>query len=221
MKKLLTASALAIGFMAGAAQAAPVITFTGGGSGPAAGTSVFQGFDVAAGTTIGTNTKVYSASMPLPSAPSASRPTGATGNYAATGANGSYTISFAASKIFSFVIGSLDSYNEVVLRYTDGSLAGDYLGAQIIGATTQSGAAGFTFGSTTSATNNGLVTFTETGPLSLGSVQFLSGSTDSFEYDTLSASGVPEPAAWGMMILGFGMVGGAMRRRSSVKVRFA
>ncbi len=35
--------------------------------------------------------------------------------------------------------------------------------------------------------------------------------------------GVPEPATWGLMILGFGAVGGAMRRRQSVstKVRFA
>lgn len=42
---------------------------------------------------------------------------------------------------------------------------------------------------------------------------------------TFSASlaGVPEPATWGLMILGFGAVGGAMRRRQSIaaNVRFA
>ncbi len=40
---------------------------------------------------------------------------------------------------------------------------------------------------------------------------------------SLSVAGVPEPAAWALMILGFGAVGGAMRRRQSVaaKVRFA
>jgi hypothetical protein len=40
---------------------------------------------------------------------------------------------------------------------------------------------------------------------------------------TLSAAGVPEPATWALMIMGFGAVGGAMRRRQSVavKVRFA
>lgn len=39
----------------------------------------------------------------------------------------------------------------------------------------------------------------------------------------LSAAAVPEPATWGLMILGFGAVGGAMRRRRSVtaKVHFA
>ena len=35
------------------------------------------------------------------------------------------------------------------------------------------------------------------------------------------ASGVPEPATWGMMILGFAMVGGALRRRPTVNVSYA
>ena len=33
--------------------------------------------------------------------------------------------------------------------------------------------------------------------------------------------GVPEPATWALMILGFGAVGGAMRRRTRASVRFA
>jgi hypothetical protein len=36
-----------------------------------------------------------------------------------------------------------------------------------------------------------------------------------------NTGGVPEPAAWAMMLTGFGLVGGAMRRRPSVKVSFA
>lgn len=35
------------------------------------------------------------------------------------------------------------------------------------------------------------------------------------------ASGVPEPAAWGMLISGFGLAGAAMRRKQNVRVRFA
>jgi hypothetical protein len=40
---------------------------------------------------------------------------------------------------------------------------------------------------------------------------------DNITYDVrpIVAAGVPEPATWAMMILGFGMVGGAMRRRKS------
>ncbi len=38
---------------------------------------------------------------------------------------------------------------------------------------------------------------------------------------SLSNTGVPEPAAWAMMLAGFGLVGGAMRRRSKVAVTFA
>jgi hypothetical protein len=37
----------------------------------------------------------------------------------------------------------------------------------------------------------------------------------------LPAGGVPEPATWGMMILGIGLTGGAMRRKQNSAVRFA
>jgi hypothetical protein len=41
-------------------------------------------------------------------------------------------------------------------------------------------------------------------------------------FDTISVSAAPEPATWALMIGGFGMVGGAMRRRRvSAKVTFA
>ncbi len=55
-----------------------------------------------------------------------------------------------------------------------------------------------------------------------GSIQFTSfdrtTSKDAF-LDNVRIAAVPEPATWAMMIFGFGMVGGAMRRRQ--KVRFA
>lgn len=53
-------------------------------------------------------------------------------------------------------------------------------------------------------------------------------STDDFAvgdiYTTSALAGVPEPATWGMMILGFGAIGGAMRRRKAqvtTKISFA
>jgi len=39
--------------------------------------------------------------------------------------------------------------------------------------------------------------------------------------DAVSVSAAPEPATWAMMILGFGFVGAAMRRKSAVRAVFA
>ena len=38
---------------------------------------------------------------------------------------------------------------------------------------------------------------------------------------TVTVGGVPEPASWAMMIAGFGLVGGAMRRRLSASICLA
>ena len=49
-----------------------------------------------------------------------------------------------------------------------------------------------------------------------------SGSLKSWSVQLTGNTGaVPEPATWAMMIAGFGMVGGAMRRRSKVTVSYA
>lgn len=49
--------------------------------------------------------------------------------------------------------------------------------------------------------------------------QVVNGSQDLTFSATISA--VPEPASWALMILGFGFVGGAMRRRSRMSVTYA
>lgn len=55
-------------------------------------------------------------------------------------------------------------------------------------------------------------------------IQFVSfdgtASKDVF-LDNVSISAVPEPASWALMITGFGLVGGAMRRRQAVRVTYA
>ena len=57
--------------------------------------------------------------------------------------------------------------------------------------------------------------------LNQSNLYFTAGS-DGFSISTSGlAGGVPEPATWAMLILGFGVVGGAMRRRHSVNVRYA
>lgn len=78
-----------------------------------------------------------------------------------------------------------------------------------------------------SATFNGLGTQTAgSGPLALAAgfstlqrydLTFTGAGTFN---DTIQISGVPEPTTWGMMILGFGLMGGALRTRKT-KVAFA
>ena len=114
---------------------------------------------------------------------------------------------------FGFVLGSLDTYNALRLEFTDGTFQ-DYFGGQIINDLS------FPSGNQIVGETNGFVSYRSTGPL-ISRVTFSSGQ-NSFEFDNIAA-GVPEPATWALMILGFGAVGGAMRRRQAVaaKVRFA
>lgn len=47
------------------------------------------------------------------------------------------------------------------------------------------------------------------------------GAEHAFYLDGARLAGIPEPAAWAMMLAGFGLVGAAMRRREKVAVTFA
>jgi hypothetical protein len=55
---------------------------------------------------------------------------------------------------------------------------------------------------------------------SAGSLTFINDDGASAAF-TASLSAVPEPATWAMMLLGFGMMGVALRQRTRVTVRFA
>lgn len=64
------------------------------------------------------------------------------------------------------------------------------------------------FGASNLTLNSGLLT------LDLGKVTFTEGSSFQVRFDQTPPQGaVPEPATWALMILGFGVVGTAMRRR--------
>ncbi|MEO9468742.1 MAG: PEPxxWA-CTERM sorting domain-containing protein [Parasphingorhabdus sp.] len=54
------------------------------------------------------------------------------------------------------------------------------------------------------------------------SIRFGDSQAGRLTVTDLAAGGVPEPATWGMMIFGFGLIGGAMRRqrKANVKVNF-
>ena len=210
MKKLLTASVLALGFWAGAAQAVTVVSFNAGSGTPAPGTVVFQNFDAPApGSSIGSNAFVFNTDI----SGVADRPAfGSTGNYAAVAGGGNYSVNFGPTNLFSFTLGSLDTYNSLLLRFADGT-SQLFSGGQI------TNDAAFDSGNQTSAETNGTVSYRVTsGALITGATFTATGN--SFEFDNL-ATAVPEPAAWGMMILGFGLVGGVLRRKPSVQFKLA
>lgn len=68
----------------------------------------------------------------------------------------------------------------------------------------------------TSAPNGTLRFFGVTSPVAITSIAFRGpGQWDSFGYDDMvvGSMGVPEPATWALMMLGFGAIAGALRRR--------
>lgn len=114
--------------------------------------------------------------------------------------NGTYTINLpTGTTMLSFLVGTLDSYNTVQLITSTGSYVLN--GAGIAGGMIALGGG-----------TGGSVTYTFAPGETLLSAIF-SSDTKSFEIDSI-ASATPEPATWGMMILGFGLAGGAMRRRT-------
>ncbi len=122
--------------------------------------------------------------------------------------NGTFNVALGAGvQVFSFVLGTLDNYNSVTLTFADSStllLSG--LGI-ISGAAnnTAAGAAPASFGQT------GRVTYDLGGQSAITNIAFTSTQA-AFEIDDLAAA-APEPAAWALMILGFGLVGYQLRSR--------
>lgn len=189
------------------ASAATGVSFNGGSGALPADVTVFQDFEgFSAGTpgaAIGPNAFVYNDSV---SGASARPAHGSTGNFGTVLSGGSYDVSFAATNAFSFVLGSLDTYNMLTLKYADGS-SQDYMGGQIINDLS------FPSGDQISGETNGVVTYrVTTGPKLVGATFTSSGN--SFEFDNLATGAVPEPATWAMMIGGFGLIGAASRRRA-------
>lgn len=207
------ALALAGLIAAAPAQAAPTVTFFAGSGATVPGTTVFQNFDgFAPNASIGTN----AIASPSNQANAARPMFGSTGNFGAVLSGGSYTVNFAAASVFSFVLGSLDTFNTLTLYLSDGTSQA-YQGGQIINDLT------FPSGNQISGETNGVVRFNAgTGPSIVGA-QFQS-TGNSFEFDNLAnTAAVPEPATWAMMLLGFGAMGSMLRTRRThgPRLRFA
>jgi len=149
------------------------------------------------------------------------RPFGGSGNYYAVGPSTATpgTVLFGLPGIgqISFIWGSIDQYNS--LTFTDA--AGNPLGAAytFTGSYIASLIPGLANGNRTSANTNPLVTFVFGGSdIGLIGGMQLTSQQNAFEIDNIGViSGVPEPSTWAMMLLGFGAVGLAVRRRRSSK----
>jgi PEP-CTERM motif len=209
IKKLLAIGAMAIAFPA---QAAVVINYTPGLSPPPPGLTVIEDFESFAPlASIGTNANAYNASI---SGTAAKPAFNSSGNFGAVLAGGTYNITFAPTSIFSFVLGSLDSYNKLTLFFASGGPV-VYNGSQINNGPV---ADGNQVGSGT----NGRVSYTVTGstPLITGA-RFESIGSNAFEFDDMAVAAVPEPSTWMMMLLGFAAVGFSMRRKQNLRPSFA
>ena len=141
------------------------------------------------------------------------RPYTATGNYLSIHTDAdigpaTYTLNFENPVQFlSFVFGSLDKYNTVELTFSNGDLL-TLTGAQIV----KGAAAAFNdfSGLAGPGITEGRASYNMLGGAGLTSITF-SSDQRSFEIDSIAIA-APEPATWGMMLLGFAIAGIAARR---------
>lgn len=209
MSKFLRTAAFAAFCLPGTANAAIMWSFTPGASSPSVGFTVINTFDTVAGIT-GNNFQIKVPPADGNGAPPAnSIPSGTP--YLSVLGGGSATMMFPGtfSKI-QFDWGSIDSYNSLKV-FTTGSDPLIIPGGNFMNPAN---------GDQVSAGTNGLFSIYATAGEKFTGLTF-SSTGNSFEIDNLAVGGVPEPAAWALMIGGFGMVGFKARRRRSTNVVFA
>ena len=209
-RTLLAATALAA--VASAAVAAPTVTVVGSSMALDAGEFMIDDFDhpIAAGFTFVQNNGAYvrSGALGLDSGRSAPPPGDVTNYETVLGGGHATLTALKALRSLSLYMGSPDTYNTIKFSGADG-FSWTLNGAQIFN---------------NLAPSNGDQSFGrrvsyDFGGRSVNKVEFFSAG-NSFEFDsiagTLRGGAVPEPATWGMMILGLGAAGAAVRRRRTV-----
>ena len=206
MHKVVVALFGAAAFATGSAASAG-ITLTGNvpGVSPYSGPAPTYTFDPGSRPTVsggafvtGTNGILYA------------QPYGSSGYYYAVGpsTNTTGTIdlsSFGDITSLSFLWGSVDSYNTLEFLDAGMNILATFTGNDIFNPAT---------GSRTDPNTNPIVTFSLTGSdVSNFSYLRLISTSNAFEIDNLTIGAVPEPASWALMLLGFGGIGLALRRR--------
>lgn len=151
------------------------------------------------------------------------QPIGSTGQYFSVGPSTTTpgTILFGAVGplvSLSFIWGSIDTYNALQFTNAAGVPLGsayNFTGSQIAALVPAPAA-----GSQNSNAQNPIVTFLFSGldQTLIGGFR-MSSTQNAFEIDNIAlvTGGVPEPSTWAMMLLGFGAIGFAMRRRKSTR----
>jgi len=119
-------------------------------------------------------------------------------------------------KNFGLYWGSIDTYNTITFLGAGGTpiTGGSFTGTTFLNELALLGK------DSTSGSNgtSSYVEFTDSSGANITGVEF-STSQPAFEADNLSvAGGVPEPATWAMMLIGFGLVGLQLRRRTVKEV---
>ncbi len=207
-RALLAATALAAATISAAPASALTITLFNTDQPLPVGQVMIQDFDnpIAAGFTFtqDVNAFVRSGALGLWSGVSAPPPGDLT-NYETVTSGGRATLNSSNGlKVFSFFTGSPDTYNTVRFTGLNGY------------SQTLSGAA--IFGGAVNTNGNQTVgkrVSYDFGPETVTKVEFLS-TGNSFGFDSLAGTAVPEPATWAMMIMGFGAMGAVLRRRRSM-----
>jgi len=193
--------------MPSAANAA-LVGSLGGGTGPFR-TLTSAGLDGGAVATL-SGGAVYTADLPFADIPAGN----IAGNaFLAAGlrAGQPATLSFTnPANYVSFLWGSPDTYNSLTLTTNVATYAFDVAS---LGFSVRDGNQSF----------SQYVQFAATAGETINSLSFSNTIVaDAFEVANFTVTAVPEPATWGMMLVGFGMVAGAARyRRRNTKVVYA
>ena len=207
MRIVAAATALA---MATSANASIMVSAVVPGTNPYSGPAPTYDFDSASGTPSFTGGAVVTGSTT-----SHAQPFGSTGGYFSVGPDdgtpGTIDLSsFGDIFTVSLLWGSVDSYNLLEFLDASNNVLASFGGTAIFNPAN---------GNQTSPNTNPWVLFTLSGTdvAALSSVR-LTSNTNAFEIDNMAINAVPEPGTWAMMLLGFGAIGFAMRRRATPKL---
>jgi hypothetical protein len=193
--------------VAGSASAA-VTYFTPNGASPTSGFDVIDNFNTSTGLTgvVGADFLLTTAHDPLSAPPANSIPYDT--EFLSVLSGGTVSIDFATLTsvpvvAFEFDWGSIDSFNTLTIHSNQGDLT-------IIPGT--SSFPNLANGDQVLPGTNGLFRVDGSdGQIFTGIT--LQSSGNSFEVDNLATGPVPEPATWGLMIVGMGLMGAALRSR--------